>query len=312
MAPSIAEERAFEPAYVALARSGELARRARQLYSFYRICRLCPHECCVNRLRGEKGVCRATAVATVYSAGPHFGEERPLVGRNGSGTIFFGQCSLRCVFCQNSEIVQPGGGSPVSDADLAGIMLDLQNQGCHNINLVTPTHYVPNIVEALRIAVPHGLRLPLVYNCCGYEPMAVLKQLDGIVDIYLPDFKYTEAEKARRYSPGARDYPEVTAAAIEEMRRQVGELVLDENGIARRGLMIRHLVLPGNEAGTDRFVQFVADRLGPSTYVNIMRQYQPAYKAYRFPEIARPITAEEYRKAIEWARKAGLTRLDSQ
>jgi putative pyruvate formate lyase activating enzyme len=294
------------PAYLALARDGELARRARKLYSVYAMCRLCPHECCVNRLKGEKGVCRAAAVATVYSAHPHFGEERPLVGRNGSGTIFFGQCSLRCVFCQNSEIVQPGSGTTVSDAELAGIMLDLQNQGCHNINLVTPTHYVPSIVEALAIAVPRGLRLPLVYNCCGYEPIAVLKLLDGIVDIYLPDFKYTDTEKAKRYSPGAKDYPEVTAAAIEEMRRQVGDLVLDQDGIAQHGLMIRHLVLPGNAAGTDKFVQFVADRLGPSTYVNIMGQYHPAYKAFRFPEISRLITPEEHRQAIEWARKVGL------
>jgi putative pyruvate formate lyase activating enzyme len=312
MAAPTRKAKSFEPAYVGLERSGELARRARALYLSYRNCRLCPRECCVNRLRGEKGVCLAPAAATVYSAHPHFGEEAPLSGRRGSGTIFFGQCNLRCVFCQNFEIVQPGAGSPVSDTELADLMIGLQRRGCHNINLVTPTHYVPSIVQALRIAVRQGLRIPLVYNCCGYEPVHVLRQLDGIVDIYLPDFKYADPEAACRYSPGARDYPEVAAAAIEEMRRQVGELVLDEDGIALRGLMVRHLVLPGNAAGTDKFVRFVADRLGPETYVNIMSQYRPAYRAFRFPELSRRITDEEYRQALEWARQAGLTRVERQ
>ncbi len=303
-------EKGFAPAYLELERSGELSRRARALYHAYRICRLCPRECLVNRLSGKKGVCQATSVARVYSAHPHFGEEHALVGRNGSGTIFFGQCNLRCVFCQNSEIVQPAAGSPVSDDELAGLMLDLQHQGCHNINLVTPTHYVPNIVQAVRIAIGGGLRIPLVYNCCGYEPMSVLQLLDGIVDIYLPDFKYADKENAARYSPGARNYPEVAATAIAEMYRQVGDLVVDEDGIALRGLMIRHLVLPGGAAGTDRFVRFVAKQLSPSTYVNIMPQYRPSYRANRYPEISRPITAEEFGEAISCAMEAGLTRLN--
>ncbi len=310
MSASTPSAKFFEPAYLRLERSGELARRARALYASYRNCRLCPRECCVNRLRGERGVCLASATATVFSAHPHFGEEAPLVGRRGSGTIFFGQCNLRCVFCQNSDIVQPRVGSPVTDSDLAGIMLDLQDQGCHNINLVTPTHYVPSIVQALRIAIRRGLRIPLVYNCCGYEPLAVLRQLDGIIDIYLPDFKYADREAASRYSPGAKDYPEIAAAALEEMRRQVGELLLDAQGIALRGLLVRHLVLPENAAGTDKFVRFVAERLGPSTYVNIMEQYRPAYRAARYPELSRRITQEEYRQALAWAHEAGLTRLD--
>lgn len=305
-----APEKGFEPAYLELERSGDLARRARALYRAYRICRLCPRDCLVNRLRGEKGVCQATSVARVYSAHPHFGEERPLVGRNGSGTIFFGQCNLRCVFCQNSEVVQPAAGSLVSDDELAGLMLNLQDQGCHNINLVTPTHYVSNIVQALRMAIGRGLHIPLVYNCCGYEPLPVLQLLDGIVDIYLPDFKYADAEKAARYSPGAKDYPEVAAAAIAEMYRQVGDLVVDEDGIAQRGLMIRHLVLPGGVAGTGRVVQFVAEKLGPSTYVNIMSQYRPSFRAKGYPEISRPVTAEEFREAISCALEAGLTRLN--
>jgi putative pyruvate formate lyase activating enzyme len=301
----------WQPAYLRLEQSGELAERARSLYAIYRSCRLCPRACLANRLQGKKGVCQAGARARIASAHPHYGEERPLSGRRGSGTIFFSYCNLRCVFCQNWEIGHRGDGSVLSDESLGRVMLDLQDRGCHNINLVTPTHLLPNIVNALRTAIRRGLRLPLVYNCSGYEPLEIVRLLDGIVDIYLPDFKYSDGEMAARYSAGARDYPEVAAAAIAEMHRQVGELAVDETGIALRGLMIRHLVLPRNIAGTDRFVSFVAERLTHSTYVNIMAQYRPEHRARDYPDLNRRITRAEYQQALAWAREAGLTRVDA-
>ncbi|MEN6537681.1 MAG: radical SAM protein [Bryobacteraceae bacterium] len=302
----------FEPAYLRLDRTGELADRAARLYAIYRSCRLCPRQCGVDRTKGEKGFCSSTNRAKVFSAHPHFGEERPLVGRGGSGTIFFSNCNLLCVFCQNWEINHRGDGSYAGDDVLARLMTDLQSVGCHNINLVTPTHILPNIISALRVAIRRGLRLPLVYNCGGYEPVEIIKLLDGMVDIYLPDFKYTDGVMAEKYSSGARDYPERAAEAITEMHRQVGDLQVDENGIALRGLMIRHLVLPGNIAGTDRFVEFVATKLSRSTYVNIMAQYRPEHKARGIPELSRRITGDEYRQAVRWAREAGLTRLDHE
>jgi len=300
----------FEPAYLKLERTGELAERARALWAIYKSCRLCPRQCGVNRLKGEKGVCGATSRVKVASAHPHFGEERPLVGRWGSGTIFFSHCNLLCCFCQNWEIAHRGDGSYMSDEMLGRLMVQLQEMRCHNINLVTPTHVVPNIVQALRTAIRLGLRIPLVYNCGGYEPVEIIKLLDGIVDIYMPDFKYMDGAMAAKYSSGASDYPERAAAAIEEMHRQVGELVVDENGIALRGLIIRHLVLPNNIAGTDKFVRWVAEKLSKSTYVNIMAQYRPEHKAFQYPELSRRITWTEYQQALRWAREAGLTRLD--
>jgi len=302
----------FEPVYLRAERSGTLAGRVRQLWSIYRNCRLCPRQCGVNRLKGETGVCRSTSRAKVYSAHAHFGEERPLVGRGGSGTIFFSNCNLLCQFCQNWEINHRGDGSYVSDEQIGRLMVDLQNTGCHNINFVTPTHIVPNIMNGLRAAIARGLRVPLVYNCGGYESLEVIKLLDGIVDIYLPDFKYTDGKMSEKYSSGAADYPEAAAAAIEEMHRQVGELVVDERGIALRGLIIRHLVLPQNIAGTDKFVAWVASKLTRSTYVNIMAQYRPEHNAHRYPELSRRISSAEYRQALDWARDAGLTRLDSR
>ena len=276
----------FAPAYRELESRGELARRAEALLQIYRSCHLCPRGCGVDRTSGELGVCRAPARASVASAHPHFGEEPPLVGQGGSGTIFFSHCNLRCVFCQNWEIAHGGEGELVSDEELAEMMLELQGQGCHNINFVTPTHLVPSIVAALSIAVRRGLRLPLVYNCGGYERVEILQLLDGVIDIYLPDYKYTSGEMANTYSSGARDYPERAAAAIEEMHRQVGELVVDERGVALRGLMVRHLLMPENIAGTERFLEFVAQKLGRGTYVNLMRQYRPAGRAREFPEFA--------------------------
>jgi putative pyruvate formate lyase activating enzyme len=295
----------WEPAYLRLERTGELAGRARLLYRIYRLCHLCPRHCLVNRLKEATGVCRTTSRVRVAAAHPHFGEEEPLVGSHGSGTIFFSRCNLLCEYCQNFDISHHGGPR-LSDEALARIMIRLQGMGCHNINLVTPTHYVPNIVQALRHAIPRGLRVPLVYNTSGYDSVEVLRLLDGIVDIYLPDFKYADAAVAEKYSAGARDYPEVARAAIMEMQRQVGNLVVDEEGIALRGLMIRHLVLPNNLAGTDKFVRFVVQKLGPATYVNIMDQYRPEYNARRYPELSRRITAEEYAQALAWARQAGL------
>ncbi len=300
----------WQPAYLKLARSGELGVRARQLHAIFRACRLCPRQCGVNRARGETGVCKSTSRVKVYSAHAHFGEERSLVGRHGSGTIFFSNCNLLCQFCQNWEINHRGDGRSISDDDLTRLMLNMQELGCHNVNLVTPTHCVPNIVRALETAIGGGLRTPLVYNCGGYEPVEIIKLLDGIVDIYLPDFKYMDGALAAKYSSGAADYPEAAAAAIAEMHRQVGELVVDEHGVALRGLMIRHLVLPNNIAGTDKFVRWVAEKLTRATYVNVMAQYRPEHNARKYPELARRITQAEYRQAVSWARQAGLTRLD--
>jgi putative pyruvate formate lyase activating enzyme len=296
----------FEAGYMGLERRGELAGRAAELYSIYRCCRLCPRECGVDRTKGELGVCRSGARARVAAAHPHFGEERPVAGRGGSGTIFFSHCNLLCVFCQNWEISHRGDGSEVSDEGLATLMIGLQEAGCRNINLVTPTHVVPSIVGALRLAIARGLRVPLVYNCGGYEAEEIVKLLDGIVDIYLPDFKFADSAVAEKYCGGARDYAERAAAAILEMHRQVGDLVTDENGIALRGLMVRHLVLPGNLGRADKIVEFVAGRLGPWTYLNMMAQYKPEFEARSIPELAPRMTAAEYRQALDWARAAAL------
>ncbi len=300
----------FTPAYLELERTGELAKREEALKAIYQSCRLCPRQCGVNRAKWETGVCSSTSRAKVYSAHPHFGEERPLVGRGGSGTIFFSNCNLLCCFCQNWEINHRGDGSYISDERLGRLMVEVQRLGCHNINVVTPTHIVPNIVSALRHAIRLGLRIPIVYNCGGYESLEVVQLLDGIVDIYLPDYKYTDEAMAIKYSSGAAGYPEVAATAIKEMYRQVGDLIVDEDGVALRGLMIRHLVLPENIAGTDKFVRWVAQELSPRTYVNIMAQYRPEHRAHKYPPLSRRITQAEFRQAISWAREAGLTRLD--
>ena len=299
----------FEPAYLALERNGELERRAEVLWGMLEACRLCPRACGANRLAGETGVCSSTARLKLHGAAPHFGEEPPLVGRGGSGTIFFSNCNLLCCYCQNWEINHRGDGRYVDEEELADAMLALQSRGCHNINLVTPTHVAPHIVRALRIAIAGGLELPLVYNTGGYDDLEAVRLLDGIVDIYLPDFKYQDGAMAARYSSGAADYPEAAAAVIREMHRQVGRLQLDARGIAQRGLLIRHLVLPNNIAGTDRFVAWVADVLGRDTAVNIMAQYHPEHRAFDYPEIARRLTGEEWRQALAWAREAGLSNL---
>jgi putative pyruvate formate lyase activating enzyme len=296
------------PAYLSLHARGELLRRAAAAEALLDPCRLCPRLCGARRSQGEVGACGVGRDALVASFGPHFGEEGPLVGLGGSGTIFFAGCNLGCVFCQNAGISHGREGERMSASDLARLMLELQRAGCANINIVTPTHQVPQLLHALASAAPAGLRLPLVYNCGGYESLETLAILDGIVDIYMPDFKYADAEAARSYS-GVERYPEVAEAAIREMHRQVGDLVLDANGAARRGLLVRHLVLPEGLSGTDRVVLFLAG-LSPDTYVNIMGQYRPCHRAGEHPPLSRRPTAKEMAEALHLARAAGLTRLD--
>ena len=305
-------EEQWRPAYEKLEEEGKLAQRVKQAYDIFDNCQLCPRKCGVNRKKGEKGFCQAPLRPVIFSFHPHFGEEMPLVGDNGSGTIFFSNCNLRCLFCQNWPISHEGKGEEVRDEDLADVMIKLQNVGCHNINLVTPTHVMPNILNATRIALKKGLHLPLVYNTSGYERLEVLKILDGIVDIYMPDMKYMDSDQAARYSARASDYPEVTKKAIIEMNRQVGQLKIDHRGIALRGLIIRHLVMPNRVAGSEKFVRWVAEKLPKTTYVNIMAQYHVDYKAFDYPEISRGITAEEFLEAMGWAEKYGLTNLDPQ
>ena len=303
----------FEPAYLKLHKTGELGKRAEELWEIMRSCELCPRQCGVNRLRGRKGVCRAPGTTLVISsAHPHFGEERPLTGKNGSGTIFLAHCNLRCVFCQNFEIAQLGVGSERDIDDFAGMMLKLQKIGCHNINLVTPTHYSAHILKAIDIAAERGLRLPIVYNTSGWERLEILELLDGVVDIYLPDFKYWDSDMSARYSSGAESYPELTSKAILEMHRQVGVAKPAEDGIMQRGLMIRHLVMPNDAGGSEKVMEWIAENLPKDTYVNIMAQYNPLHKAYDYPELSRRITKKEYIRVVRKAEDLGLTNLDIQ
>lgn len=294
------------PSYRRLYHEGVLTRRGQELQTIYENCTLCPRDCRVNRMKGETGTCRAPAALKISSAFPHFGEERPLVGKKGSGTIFFSHCGLRCIYCQNHPISLAGEGIAVTEKRLAEAMIKLQRLGCHNINLVTPTHYVPGIVRALELAVPMGLMIPLVYNTGGYEKPETLRLLDGILDVYLPDFKYMNPAHSSAYSSEAYNYPHYARMAFKEMYRQVGGLKLGQSGIARRGLMIRHLVLPNRLADTRQVLEFVAHELSPDCYVNIMRQYRPEHKAGDFPELARRINNQEYREALEWAGELGM------
>jgi putative pyruvate formate lyase activating enzyme len=303
----------FEPAYLKLHQSGELKKRAEALWEIMADCRLCPRQCGVNRLEGMRGICGAPGATLVVSAfHPHFGEEAPLVGNGGSGTIFLTHCNLRCVFCQNWQISQLGRGSESNSDKLAQMMLKLQAIGCHNINLVTPTHYSALILKALDIAADKGLRLPIVYNTSGWERLEILSVLDGIVDIYLPDFKYWDRDMSAKYSSGAESYPEITRRAIFEMHRQVGVATPASDGIMQRGLMIRHLVMPNNTGGSGKIMAWIAQNLSKDTYVNIMAQYTPVYKAYDYPEISRRITNEEYARVVARAGEVGLTNLDVQ
>lgn len=300
----------FEAAYLSLLRSGELEERVEAAYGRLEACDICPRRCGVNRRAGELGICRTGEQALVSSVGPHFGEESPLVGWGGSGTIFFSWCNLQCQYCQNAAISQLGQGDPVSPEELASSMLSLQRHGCHNVNLVSPSHVVPQILAATLLAAQAGLRLPLVYNTGGYDSLETLALLDGVVDIYMPDVKYAGAAVGERYSR-VREYPAINQAAVREMHRQVGDLFVDEQGIALRGLLVRHLVLPEGLAGTSEVVRFLAS-LSRDTYLNVMDQYRPCYKASHLPPLDRPITRAEYQEAVRLAQEAGLYRLDDR
>lgn len=291
--------------YIDLYQSGELLRRVREGYRRLAACDICPHDCGVNRLKGETGLCRAGAQPRIASANVHRGEEPPISGTTGSGTIFFSGCNLKCRFCQNFPISQFGNGEETTTAGLAAKMLRLQQLGVHNINFVTPTHFMPQVLAALYLAIPQGFRLPLVWNSSGYEKADALALLDGVVDVYLPDMKYHDEEPARQFSsaPGYRD---VNRRAVTEMQRQVGELDLDDEGIARRGLIIRHLVLPEGNAGTREIMAWIAENPGRETHVSLMKQFFPAHTAQDVPGIDRKITDEEYEEAVEALEEAGL------
>ena len=298
-----------KPAYLELLASGELGTRVTEAWQRLEDCDLCARYCRINRLKTIDGaVCRTGERAVAHSHGPHHGEEDVLRGRNGSGTIFFSWCNLRCVFCQNWDISQKGVGRAIEPEELARMMLGLQAQGCHNINFVTPSHVVAQIIAAVEIAAKRGLELPLVYNTGGYDSLEALELLDGIVDIYMPDMKYGDFDKARRYSH-VRNYVEVNRAAVREMYRQVGDLVLDDKGIARRGLLVRHLVLPENTAGTDSILEFLAREISTDTYLNIMDQYRPCYRADENQPLDHRLTNAEFSQALDWAKAAGFRRL---
>lgn len=296
------------PAYLNLSLD-EIRVRAETAFARMECCNLCARYCHVDRLAGKLGVCKTGLQARISSYGPHMGEEYPLSGWLGSGTIFFTRCNLRCVFCQNHDISQTDDGWLVTAQELAGIMLNLQARGCHNINLVSPSHVVPHILEALVVAIEGGLHLPLVYNTGGYDSPETLNLLDGLVDIYMPDMKFSNRGKAKKYA-GVQDYPSINRVAVREMYRQVGDLQIDDRGIARQGLLVRHLVLPRNQAGTKDIVQFLAGEVSKNTYLNLMAQYYPAYQASRYPEINRKLTEEEYEAVVRCAEEMGLTHLD--
>jgi putative pyruvate formate lyase activating enzyme len=295
------------PAYRRSLASGGLRATVDLAKSRLKQCDLCPRLCRVDRTAGEVGFCRGGMTAKISSYGPHFGEESPLVGSRGSGTIFLTGCNLGCCFCQNYDISHLDHGREATADGLALMMLDLQEGGCHNINFVTPTHFVPQIVEAIETAAERGLSVPVVYNCGGYESVETLRLLEGIVDIYMPDFKFAGPESAAKYL-NAADYPDVARAALLEMHRQVGDLVV-KDGLARRGLLVRHLVMPGHLEDSREVFRFLATRISPQTFVNVMEQYRPCYEADRFPEIARPLGADEFRSALELAGEVGLTRI---
>jgi putative pyruvate formate lyase activating enzyme len=300
--------RIFTPAYLQLP-PNVLSDKVREAEEILKDCTLCPRECRVDRTSGERGFCRTGDKPFISSYGPHFGEEKPLVGRFGSGTIFMGNCNLGCLFCQNYSISHLGEGTEITFEKLAEIMLSLQKQGCHNINFVTPTHQMPMILRSLLVALKKGLNIPVVYNCGGYESLHAIKILNGVVDIYMPDFKYSDPAMAFKYSK-AEDYPRAAMTAIKEMHRQVGDLVTDQRGIAMRGLLVRHLVLPEGTAGTAGVVKFLAEEISKNTYINIMDQYHPCFKAFGHPPLNRRITPQEYADAVQMAIDAGLKRID--
>jgi putative pyruvate formate lyase activating enzyme len=299
----------FEASYVSAYRNGLLKEKVEKAYNLLESCVLCPRKCGVDRLSGEIGTCKTGKSAWVSSYNPHFGEEDPLVGTQGSGTIFFTHCNLLCLFCQNFDISHQGCGQKVSDDQLAAMMLALQNQGCHNINFVSPSHVVPQILSAVAIAAAHGLSIPLVFNTGGYDRVATLQLLEGVFDIFMPDFKFWDPQIAESACQ-AGDYPEVARKALLEMHRQVGDLQIDEQGIARRGLLIRHLVLPDELAGTRKIMRFIAQNLSPDSYVNIMSQYRPCGRAVEVSGLNSNLKPDEYRRAVQAAKAEGINRLD--
>jgi len=300
-----------QPSYLKLYENGLLEERIEKAREIMRECVLCPRQCHVDRTAGETGVCETGDRACVSSFNAHFGEEDPLVGTQGSGTIFFTHCNLLCLFCQNYDISHQGHGQEVEPEVLAGLMVELARAGCHNINFVTPTHVVPQILEALPIAIRAGLNRPLVYNSGGYDSVDTLKLLDGVFDIYMPDFKFWNNAAAKKYC-GVSDYRERACEAILEMHRQVGDLAVDRNGVATQGLLVRHLVMPGDLAKTSEICRFLAQEVSPQTYVNIMGQYRPCGRAYEYPELSSSLSQSELRRAKEMAREAGLNRLDQR
>ncbi len=295
------------PSYIQLYSDGIIEERLTELLTRAAPCMLCPRQCMADRIEGEPGYCKAPYSLYISSAASHFGEEEPLVGTHGSGTIFMTHCNLRCAFCQNFDISIRGDGISCSAAALADVMMDLQGKGCHNINFVTPTHYVHQIVKALPLAIEKGLNIPLVYNTGGYDSLEIIRLLEGIFDIYMPDIKFLDSTLASRYCQ-AEDYPATVSLAVKEMFRQVGDLVTDERGIARRGLIIRHLVMPSAAQDTRNVLDFIASEISPNSYVNIMSQYYPCHRAAEFPEISRRITAHEHGEAVLYARSIGLIR----
>lgn len=298
-----------QPAFRELFQAGGLTERVEEIYQKLACCDLCPRNCQVDRIKGEIGSCGVGELAWVSSYGPHHGEEAPLRGRYGSGTIFFSGCNLSCVYCQNADISQKLSGRPVTSQQIASFMLELQYLGCHNINLVSPTHVVGQIAKAIVLAAEQGLSLPIVYNTGGYDALETLTLLDGLVDIYMPDMKYSQAEMGERYS-GVPDYPAINQRALLEMHQQVGDLVLDTAGIAQKGLLVRHLILPEDLAGSTAILRFIAEEISTDTYLNIMDQYRPAYQARRYPELDRRITRGEFQAIIQEAEEWGFSRLD--
>ncbi|MCJ7537257.1 MAG: radical SAM protein [Anaerolineales bacterium] len=299
------------PAYRNLLDDGRLAKRVVEAYQHLSICDVCAWECPVDRRAGKEGVCRTGELARVSSYGPHYGEESPLSGTRGSGTIFFTRCNLRCQYCQNHDISQTDHGEEVEPEAISSMMLELQSQGCHNINFVSPSHVVPQILAAVLIAAQSGLRIPLVYNTGGFDSIAMLNLLDGVINIYMPDMKYSDPLIARRYSK-IRNYPRINQQAVKEMHRQVGDLTVDQRGIALRGLLVRHLVLPNNLAGTREIIRYICEEVSQKTYLNIMDQYHPAYKSHHYPELDRRLSDQEYQTAVDAAIFAGMTNLDQK
>ncbi|MEQ8222845.1 MAG: radical SAM protein [Candidatus Eremiobacterota bacterium] len=297
------------PSYKQLIKDGTFQERIDKAYKIMESCTLCPRNCRINRLKGQRGYCGADDKPVVSSHGAHYGEESPLVGRGGSGTIFLTNCNLKCIFCQNYDISHLERGSVTTPKELADMMVELQEEGCHNINFVTPTHYMPHIIHGIKIAAEAGLSIPIVWNCGGYERDDMIKLLDSIVDIYMPDFKFWDKDVSLKLV-NAGDYRERACEAFGEMHRQTGDLVLDEKGLAKRGMLVRHLVLPENMAGTKDVMTFIATELSKNTYVNIMDQYRPCFEAKKVKAMGRRPTDAEYAQAVKEAHECGITRLD--